>query len=68
MGEREATWLTQDLVKPRETKDKSMQQADTQIPLRCSSPANSDFFFAGAVRARSSDGHQYILFWLAIPP
>ena len=27
-----------------------------------------DFFFAGAVRAWSSDGHQYILFWLAIPP
>ena len=26
------------------------------------------FFFGGAVRARSSDGHQYILFWLAIPP
>ena len=26
------------------------------------------FFFAGAVRAWSSDGHQYILFWLAIPP
>jgi len=25
------------------------------------------FFFAGAVRAWSSDGHQYILFWLAIP-
>ena len=32
---------TQDLVKPRETKDESMQRADTQIPLRCSPPASS---------------------------
>ena len=31
-------------------------------------PPRSLFFFAGAVRAWSSDGHQYILFWLAIPP
>ena len=30
------------LVKPRETRDESMQGADTQIPLRCSSPANSE--------------------------
>ena len=30
------------LVKPRETRDEGMQQADTQIPLRCSSPANGE--------------------------
>ena len=29
-------------MKPRETKDGSMQRANTQIPLRCSSPASSD--------------------------
>ena len=29
-------------MKPRETKDRSMQRANTQIPLRCSSPASSE--------------------------
>ena len=32
----------QDLVKPSETKDESMQRAETQSPLRCSSPASSE--------------------------
>ena len=32
----------QDMVKARETKDGSMQRADTQIPLRSSSPASSE--------------------------
>ena len=29
-------------MKPRETEDRSMQRADTQIPLRSSSPASSE--------------------------
>ena len=29
-------------MKPSETKDESMQRADTQSPLRCSSPASSE--------------------------
>ena len=29
VGEREATWPTQDLVKPRETKNEDMQRANT---------------------------------------
>ena len=29
-------------MKPSETKDESMQRADTQNPLRCSSPASSE--------------------------
>ena len=29
-------------MKPRETKDESMQRADTQYPLRSSSPASSE--------------------------
>ena len=29
-------------MKPRETKDESMQRAESESPLRCSSPASSE--------------------------